>query len=396
MNTITPEMSKGERLALLYKVLKGKPALKSPAEVRQTVSDELALIEQDHAPAGSRKMTILPLDDWMVQPYGSGGVFIPQINADVRINANGAFGIFNAMAGRYELQKAGADGHPFFEIPDWKYDYSVTKPEKQSSVPPAEVIRQPEESTPELLPQDSFTNLSFEQLTQVDKLESEVVCQTSQFRLWRSLLFAFLALVLFLVMQSVGRGVIPEESLGYLWVLGQHGLAALGLGGLLAVSAKSLISLWGAPNRKIIALVFFAVTAAYVVDAGYTFAMGTPQEPWMAQLLFGLNGLQTSVLIATLLIFPPVTEELLFRYFFVELMPYGRSKGWAVATVVATSLAFAAMHAIQYQSWSTLVLMFSVGAIFATARIVSRGLGLPLLLHSYAVMLGLGFNWLMN
>lgn len=116
----------------------------------------------------------------------------------------------------------------------------------------------------------------------------------------------------------------------------------------------------------------------------------------MAQLLFGLNGLQTSVLIATLLIFPPVTEELLFRYFFVELMPYGRSKGWAVATVVATSLAFAAMHAIQYQSWSTLVLMFSVGAIFATARIVSRGLGLPLLLHSYAVMLGLGFNWLMN
>lgn len=103
MNTITPEMSKGERLALLYKVLKGKPALKSPAEVRQTVSDELALIEQDHAPAGSRKMTILPLDDWMVQPYGSGGVFIPQINADVRINANGAFGIFNAMAGRYEL-----------------------------------------------------------------------------------------------------------------------------------------------------------------------------------------------------------------------------------------------------------------------------------------------------
>lgn len=116
----------------------------------------------------------------------------------------------------------------------------------------------------------------------------------------------------------------------------------------------------------------------------------------MAKLLFGLNGLQTSVLIATLLVFPPLTEELLFRYFFVELMPYKRSKWWAIGTVVATSLVFAAMHALQYQNWPTLILMFALGAIFAIARIASRGLGLPLLLHSYAVVLGLGCNWAMN
>ena len=116
----------------------------------------------------------------------------------------------------------------------------------------------------------------------------------------------------------------------------------------------------------------------------------------MAKLFFGLDGLQASVLIATLLALAPLTEEMLFRYFFVELMPYKRSKLWATGTVAATSLAFAALHSFQYQNWSTLTLMLVVGATLAIARITSRGLGLPILLHSYAVVLGLGWAWLMS
>lgn len=397
MNTATPVMSKGERLARLYEVLKEKPAANSPAEAWQIVAAELALIEQDHVPAESDKMKILPLDDWMVQPYGPGGVYIPLINGDVRINANGAIGIYNAYEDKYELQKAGADGHAFSEVPGWKYDFRAKKPKTLSLSQSTEVMGQPVEKSAER--QSQFVDLPLEELTLIEELEPEAAHQIEPFRFWRHLSFALVALVLFFVVQTFGRAVIPEESQRYLWVLGQHGITALVLGTLLAVSVRateSSMSLWGSPGPKTIALGFTAVTAAYLVSVLYTFAMGTPQEPWMAKLFFGLDGLQVSVLIATLLIFPPLTEELLFRYFFVELMPYKRSKWWAIGAVVATSLSFAALHAFQYQNWPTLTLMFAVGAIFATARIASRGLGLPLLLHSYAVLLGLGCNWLMS
>lgn len=399
MNTATPLMSKGARLARLYEVLEKKPAANSPAEAWQIVTDELALIEQDHAPAGADKMKILPLDDWMVQPYGPGGFYIPLIYGDVRINANGAVGIYNAYSGKYELQKAGADGRAFSEVPGWKYDASVKKPKRPLPGQSADVVGQLVEKFAK--PQPQPIDLPLEELTLIEESESEpeAAHQIEPFQFWRHLSFALVALVLFFVVQSFGRAVIPEESQRYLWVFGQHGMTALALGILLAVSVRateSSMSFWGTPDPKTIALGFTAVTAAYLVSAAYTFAMGFPQEPWMAKLFFGLDGLQTSVLIATLLVFPPLTEELLFRHFLVELIPYKRSKWWAIGTVVATSLAFAALHALQYQNWPTLTLMFVVGAIFAIARIASRGLGLPMLLHSYAVGLGLGCNWLMS
>lgn len=399
MNTATPMLSKGERLTRLYDELKKKPPARSPSEAWTTVSDELALIEQDYAPAGSEKMKILPLDNWMVQPYGPGGFYIPLINGDIRINANGAVGIYNSYTGAYELQKAGADGNAFSEVPGWKYDFNVSKTEKPSSSQPKTIMEQTEEPDPELQPWESFVDSPLEEITATDDMGAGAALQNEPFRFWWHFFFFIMAVVVFLVVPAFGKTVIPEHSQRYLWVLGQHGITAVTLGALLAIGlrvTKSTVGLWGAPSTKIIILGFSTVTAAYLFDATYTFAMGIPQEPWMANLFFGLNGLQTSVLITTLLVFPPLTEELLFRYFFVELMPYRRSKWWTIGTVFVTSFMFAAMHALQYQKWPTLILMFALGAVFAIARIASRGLGLPLLLHSYAIVLGLLCNWLMN
>lgn len=397
MNTVTLAMSKGERLARLYEVLKEKPAASSPAEAWKIVADELALIEQDHVPAGLDRMTIHPLDYWMVQPYGAGGFYIPLINGSVRINANGALGIYNAYAGKYELQKAGGNGLAFTEVAGWNYDFSSKKPEQSSIGQSAEAMRQSVEKSAE--PESQLVDLPLEELTLIEESEPEVSHRIEPFQFWRHLSFALIALVLFFVVPALGGAVIPEESQRYLWVLGQHGTTALALGGLLVISMRtttSSMSLWGSPSPKAIVLGFSAVTGAYLASTAYTYAMGIPQEPWMAKLFFGLDGLQVSVLIATLLALPPLTEEMLFRYFFVELMPYKRSKWWATGTVAATSLAFAALHSFQYQNWSTLTLMLVVGATLAIARITSCGLGLPILLHSYAVLLGLGCAWLMS
>ncbi|HHN5113598.1 TPA: CPBP family intramembrane glutamic endopeptidase, partial [Pseudomonas aeruginosa] len=329
-------------------MLKEKPAANSPVEAWKIIADELALIEQDHVPAGLDRMTIHPLDYWMVQPYGAGGFYIPLINGSVRINANGALGIYNAYADKYELQKAGANGVAFTEVAGWHYDFSAKKPEHSSIGQSAEAMRQPAEKSTE--PESQLVDLPQEELTLIEEPEPEAAYRIEPFQFWRHLSYALIALMLFFVVPALGGAVIPEESQRYLWVLGQHGTTALALGVLLVISMRttaSSMSLWGSPSPKAIVLGFSAVTGAYLASAAYTYATGTPQEPWMAKLFFGLDGLQASVLIATLLALPPLTEEMLFRYFFVELMPYKRSKLWATGTVAATSLAFAALHSFQ-------------------------------------------------
>lgn len=44
-----------------------------------------------------------------------------------------------------------------------------------------------------------------------------------------------------------------------------------------------------------------------------------------------------------------------------------------------------AAHFLAYDLWTTHVAMFTLGVIFAVARIVTGGLLLPMLLHSLAV-----------
>ncbi|MNJ33090.1 CAAX amino terminal protease self- immunity [compost metagenome] len=394
---VTVIQNKGDRLALLYEVLKEKPATNSPADTSQMMADELAIIEKKYAPVGEEKMTLLPLDNWMVQQYGLGGFYIPLIGGSVRINANGAFGIYNARTQEYAFLKAGSDGDGFSEAPGWEYDYSATKPKQHSLCQTTEVMEQYTDKPVEL--QSQFDDHSLKKSALIEELKPEVVHEINGFPFWRQLSFALIAVVLFLVVPTIGNSLVPEESRRYLWVLGQHGTTALLLAALVAVSlsvTKSSMCFWGSLSSKAVALGFTSITAAYLTSVGYIVATGTPQESWIAKLFLGLDEFQASILIASLLVFPPLTEELLFRHFFVELMPYKRSSWWAFWTVGATSLAFAAMHSFQYHNWATLTLMFVMGAIFSIARIASRGLGLPLLLHSYAVMLGLVCNWLMN
>lgn len=76
----------------------------------------------------------------------------------------------------------------------------------------------------------------------------------------------------------------------------------------------------------------------------------------------------------------PIVEEVFFRHFFLRAFPYARSAGWAILTVVVTSIFFSAVH-LQYTCIVSFVSLFLMGVVYAYARIFSGGLALPILLH---------------
>ena len=92
----------------------------------------------------------------------------------------------------------------------------------------------------------------------------------------------------------------------------------------------------------------------------------------------------------TILVLAPVGEEILFRG--VLLNVFRTTHAWTLwVGVVIISLVFASVHS-QYQNLSTLAEMVALSGIFAWARIRSGGLLLPILLHSFASVLGTVFS----
>jgi uncharacterized protein len=132
-----------------------------------------------------------------------------------------------------------------------------------------------------------------------------------------------------------------------------------------------------------------AVLAVYTIEFGYGKLTGQSPETWVINLLHQPLWQLITVFI-TILVLAPVGEEILFRG--VLLNVFRTTHAWTLwVGVVIISLVFASVHS-QYQNLSTLAEMVALSGIFAWARIRSGGLLLPILLHSFASVLGTVFS----
>jgi uncharacterized protein len=100
--------------------------------------------------------------------------------------------------------------------------------------------------------------------------------------------------------------------------------------------------------------------------------------------------IQVVVLVVSLILLPPIVEELAFRHFILSAFPFNANVRVTWIAVIATALLFANVH--QYIYPTTQVLMFAVAMIFGYARVQSGGLLLPIGLHAYAIALALAGN----
>lgn len=173
-----------------------------------------------------------------------------------------------------------------------------------------------------------------------------------------------------------------------------YGSAAILLIAALALQRRLFfpdIQVRGTIDRRHLVLGTTAISVAYLATYAYAWIAEQPREYSMVSLFAGLTIAQTLLLCVSLLVLPPIVEELLYRHFLLSAVPYRASSWVAIIAVAGTALIFMIAHR-NYVFTSTKVLMFTVGVIFGAARVVSNGLLLPIGLHAYAVALGLTCN----
>jgi uncharacterized protein len=175
-----------------------------------------------------------------------------------------------------------------------------------------------------------------------------------------------------------------------------YGPAFVFLAGMFYVHRRLVfpdIQFVGSVNRRDVAVGVAMVTLVYLLGYGLALLSHQPREPIMAALFQSKTLLQIVVMIGSVLLLPPLVEELAFRHFLLSLFPFRAN--WRVATVAvcATALYFSHVHAYQY--WTTNMTIFLVGVIFGIARIRSNGMVLPTMLHAYAIALSLAMDQLM-
>lgn len=131
-----------------------------------------------------------------------------------------------------------------------------------------------------------------------------------------------------------------------------------------------------------------AVTAIYLAVYGTALWLGQPREPTMAKLYDFKAPTQIAVMLVSLLILPPIVEELAFRHFLVSALPF-KANGWIAGIAIIGTAAFFAFQHPHYKYVTTYAALFALGVVFALARIRSDGLVLPIGLHAYAVAFAL-------
>ncbi|WLH48647.1 CPBP family intramembrane glutamic endopeptidase [Pseudomonas beijingensis] len=183
---------------------------------------------------------------------------------------------------------------------------------------------------------------------------------------------------------------VPADMQAYLTFTTTSGITALVLLALFALQyrADSRTQWRGHAIRKPLQWGAIGIIGTYLLFGVAVFVLGLPREVFMAELLDGLNSWQVAIKIASLIVLPPIAEELFFRHYMLRLFPYENSRAWTWIAIIVTSAIFAGMH-IQYGNWITVVLIFACGGVFAVARVVSGGLLVPVLLHSLAEVVAL-------
>ncbi|NYT83847.1 CPBP family intramembrane metalloprotease [Alcaligenaceae bacterium] len=131
-----------------------------------------------------------------------------------------------------------------------------------------------------------------------------------------------------------------------------------------------------------------AVSLLYITAHGVAFWLGQSREATMVSLYSLKTPTQSVVMIISLLMLPPIVEELAFRHFLLSVLPFKANRTIAVIAVVATAVLFSVQH-WHYDYLTTYLLLFALGVVFSLARIRSDGVALPIVLHSYAIAFAL-------
>ncbi|WP_446432447.1 CPBP family intramembrane glutamic endopeptidase [Pseudomonas sp. 1152_12] len=216
----------------------------------------------------------------------------------------------------------------------------------------------------------------------------------SEFRFFRRLGMFVLAALIMLLAPIPGLLLVPPAMQSYLMFVTSLGVIGLLLCGLFVVQHRHNLAatFYGHHIRKTLRLGVIALIAAYALFGLLATALGLPREAFMAELYSGLTQWQTLIKLASLIILPPIAEELMMRHYLLRLFPYERSVAWKWTAVIVSSALFASLHT-QYGSWNTLVLIFVLGCLFAWARIASGGLLVPIVLHMLAEVVGSSLDW---
>jgi membrane protease YdiL (CAAX protease family) len=143
------------------------------------------------------------------------------------------------------------------------------------------------------------------------------------------------------------------------------------------------LSFVGNFSKRDLALGLAAVTCLYTAVYLAADYLGNPREPSMVLLYSFKSTFQITILVLTLLILPPIVEELLYRHFILTSVPVFKGKVTAACSILITSALFSYAHNYVYQL--TYISLFLVGIILGIARVHSKGLLLPILLHMYAI-----------
>lgn len=134
-----------------------------------------------------------------------------------------------------------------------------------------------------------------------------------------------------------------------------------------------------------------AVTAIYIIEFIYNKFTHQPPETWFFDVL-NIPKWPLICNLFTFFILAPVGEEILFRGILLNL--FITNKTWTTwVGVVLTSLLFTAIHQ-QYHNTITFFEIMVFAVIYAIARIRSKGLLLPILLHSFTCVLGILFYYM--
>jgi membrane protease YdiL (CAAX protease family) len=192
------------------------------------------------------------------------------------------------------------------------------------------------------------------------------------------------------VVGYIQTAVSPLTLLGYP-ILTIYGSSAVVLCCMFAVHCRLVqpaSSILGIVTRRQWATGLGAVFASYAICIAVTLALGNGREPVMRFLGLGMTQAQYWWLIASLIVLPPIVEELGYRHFLLTAVPIELSKRLAAVAVFVTALMFWHAHS-GYIYTPTKWLMFTLGLVLGWARVATRGLLLPISLHAFAEVVAL-------
>ena len=144
------------------------------------------------------------------------------------------------------------------------------------------------------------------------------------------------------------------------------------------------------PSGKV-TLTGLALPAAALIFITLIYSLFEEPEPWL-ETLNQLSGIHLVLTVVSICLLAPVSEEVIFRGFLLNAgLGFGK-RGEQIA-ILATSLIFMLVHT-QYQQPATFVFLFLFSVILCYARLYTRSLLVPIILHAMcntytiAVLLG--------